>query len=179
MLEAYEAKWPTPKTANFLYMLRSGMMGWLTVMQNTNEWTAEQHAAAREAIALYQTRLRPLIRNAQLFHISPRPDGVHWDGIEYWDRALGQGVVFAFRSADTAEPEHRFVLSGLHARTIYELHFEDGTSPDEAVSGRQLMTSGVQVALREPLTSELVFFSAQAGRPSSRDRGPPPTDTER
>lgn len=179
MLEAYEAKWPTPKTANFLYMLRSGMMGWLTVMQNTNEWTAEQHVAAREAIALYKTRLRPLIRNAQLFHISARPDGVHWDGIEYWDRALGQGVVFAFHGADGAEPEHRFVLSGLHARTIYELHFEDGTSADEAVSGRQLMTSGVQVALREPLTSELVFLSAQAGHPGSRDRGPPPTDTGR
>ena len=35
MLEAYEATWPTPEPANFLYMLRSGMMGWLTVMQNT------------------------------------------------------------------------------------------------------------------------------------------------
>ena len=96
MLEAYEAKWPTPKPANFLYMLRSGMMGWLTVMQNTNAWTAQQHTAAREAIALYKARLRPLIRDAQLFHISPRPDGVHWDGMEYWDPARGQGVIFAF-----------------------------------------------------------------------------------
>ena len=35
------------KIENFLYMLRSGMMGWLTIMQDTNAWTAEQHDAAR------------------------------------------------------------------------------------------------------------------------------------
>lgn len=161
MLEAYEAKWPTPTIANFIYMLRSGMMGWMTVMQNTSEWTAEQHAAALKAIALYKTRLRPLIRDARLFHISSRPDGVHWDGMEYWDPARGQGVVFAFHGSDAAEPEHRFVLSGLSARGIYRLHFEDGMSPDAVESGQQLMASGVQVVLREPLSSELVFLSAE------------------
>jgi hypothetical protein len=161
MLEAYEAKWPTPKPANFLYMLRSGMMGWLTVMQDTREWTAEEHAVARKAIALYKARLRPLIRNAGLFHISPRADGVHWDGMEYWDPARGQGVIFAFHGSDVAEPEHRFVLSGLNARTTYRLHFEDGTAPDMSVSGRRLMTSGVPVALREPLSSELIFISGR------------------
>lgn len=161
MLEAYEAKWPTPKIANFLYMLRSGMMGWLTVMQNTSEWTGEQHVAARKAIALYKTRLRPLIRDAQLFHISRRPDGVHWDGMEYWDRARGQGVIFAFHGSDVAQTEHRFPLSGLNPRTTYRLHFEDGTSPDATASGRELMTSGLRVVLREPLSSELVFVSVR------------------
>ncbi len=161
MLEAYEAKWPTPTTARFLYMLRSGMMGWLTVMQNTNEWSAQQHAVARKAIALYKARLRPLIRDAELFHVSPRADGVHWDGMEYWDPARGQGVVFAFHGADTSEPEHRFALSGLNARTTYRLHFEDGTSPDTTASGQQLMTSGLQVMLRESLSSELIFISAR------------------
>lgn len=161
MLEAYEAKWPTPKPANFLYMLRSGMMGWLTVMQNTSEWTARQHTAAREAIALYKTRLRPLIRNAELFHISPRPDGVHWDGMEYWDPARGQGVIFAFHGSDPAQSQHRFALSGLDARATYRLHFEDGTSPDTTVSGQQLMTSGLQVVLRDSLSSELIFISAR------------------
>jgi hypothetical protein len=161
MLEAYEAKWPTPTTASFLYMLRSGMMGWLTVMQNTNEWTAQQHAVARKAIALYKARLRPLIRDAELFHIAPRPDGVHWDGMEYWDPARGQGVIFAFQGSNTTEPEHRFALSGLNTRTSYHLHFEDGTSPDTTTSGQQLMTSGLQVLLRDSLSSELIFISAR------------------
>jgi len=165
MLEAYEAKWPTPTTANFIYMLRSGMMGWLTVMQSTNEWTATEHAAGRKAIALYKRQLRPLIRDAELFHISPRPDGVHWDGMEYWDPKRGQGVIFAFHGSDPTAPDHRFVLSGLQPRTTYRLHFEDGTSAQAPASGHQLMTSGVQVVLREPLTSELVFLSAHPPSP--------------
>jgi hypothetical protein len=58
------------------------MMGWFTFMLDTTAWNDEEHAAAREAIALYQSRLRPLLREADLYHVSSRPDGVHWGGIE-------------------------------------------------------------------------------------------------
>jgi alpha-galactosidase len=158
MLEAYVDKRPTPTIASFLYELRSGMMGWLSVMQNTNDWTPEQHAAARDAIALYKTRLRPLIRDAQLFHISPRPDGIHWDGIEYYAPAQRQGVVFAFRGSAPNAPIHRYILSGIDAAAACHLHFQDDSSPDATASGRDLMTAGVRVTLPVPLTSELIFF---------------------
>jgi alpha-galactosidase len=163
MLEDYVEKWPTPRIENFLYMLRSGMMGWLTIMQDTNAWTAEQHDAARRAFALYKQQLRPLIRDARLYHISERPDGVHWDGMEYWDPARAKGVVFAFRGSVPGETEHRFVLTGLDAGKRYSLHFEDGSSPDRAVAGSELMGPGIEVHLPNPLSSELVFFEA-AGR---------------
>src|SRR3954452_9202973 len=45
MLESYVEKWPTPRPENFLYMLRSGMMGWFTIMIDTTTWTPEQHEA--------------------------------------------------------------------------------------------------------------------------------------
>jgi alpha-galactosidase len=156
MLESYVKQWPTPRTQNFLYELRSGMMGWITVMQDTSAWTAEQRAVARQAIQLYKTTLRPLIRQAELFHISERPDGVHWDGMEYWDPAQKKGEVFAFRGAGKDEPEHRFVLAGLDPQKRYRLHFEDGSSPDAAVTGQHLMSSGLTVALPLPLSSELI-----------------------
>lgn len=161
MLETYVEKWPVPRIENFLYMLRSGMMGWISVMQNTNDWTSEQHAAARQALALYKSQLRPLIRDAQLFHISDRPDGVHWDGMEYWDPHRKQGIVFAFRGSAGGEPEHRFLLAGLESRSRYRLHFEDGSSPDVVVSGERLMRKGLTVALPRPLSSELVFLSQE------------------
>ncbi|HEV2473715.1 MAG TPA: glycoside hydrolase family 36 protein, partial [Chthonomonadales bacterium] len=85
MLESYVENWPTPRPENFLYMLRSGMMGWITIMTDTTAWTAEQHELARSAFALYKERLRPLIRDARLYHVSARPDGARWDGMEYWD----------------------------------------------------------------------------------------------
>ena len=158
MLESYVEKWPAPHLENFLYMLRSGMMGWITIMQDTNAWTAAQHDAARREFALYKSELRPLIRDARLWHVSPRPDGVHWDGIEYWDPAREKGVVYAFRGTIPDEAEHRFVLKGLDAKGKYHLHFEDGSSPDAAAAGSELMTSGLTVHLHLPLSSELVFI---------------------
>jgi melibiase-like protein len=158
MLESYVEKWPTPRLANFLYMLRSGMMGWVSVMIDTSTWTPEQHNAARSAIALYKEKLRPLIRDAQLYHISARPDGVHWDGMEYWDPARRQGVLFAFRGTIDREDDHVFVLAGLNATRRYRLHFQDRTSPDHIATGRELTTRGASVHLANPLSSELVFI---------------------
>ena len=70
MLESYVEKWPTPRIENFRYMLRSGMMGWFTIMIDTNSWSPEQHAEAKKEIDLYKKELRPLIRDASLYHIS-------------------------------------------------------------------------------------------------------------
>jgi alpha-galactosidase len=159
MLESYVAKWPTPSIENFLYMLRSGMMGWVTLMQDTTAWTPEQHASARQAFALYKSSLRPLIRDAKLFHISDRPDGIHWDGIEYWNPARKKGVVYAFRGFANNEPQHRFLLAGLNPRHRYQLHFQDGSSPDSMIFGQCLMTSGLLLTLPTPVSSELIFLS--------------------
>jgi alpha-galactosidase len=158
MLESYVEKWPAPRLENFLYILRSGMMGWMTIMMDTTAWSPEQHDAARQAFALYKRELRPLIRDARLYHVSERPDGVHWDGVEYWDPARGKGVLFAFRGSIADEAEHRFVLAGLDAGKRYRLHFEDGSAPDGEATGSELMGSGLAVHLREPLSSELVFL---------------------
>ena len=161
MLECYEERWPTPHLANFLYMLRSGMMGWLTIMQDTDAWTPAQHAAARGEFELYKTRLRPLIRTADLYHISARPDGIHWDGIEYYAAAEGRGVVYAFRGSTSAEPAHTFPVRGVSAAAVYQLHFQDRSSPDRAVTGQELLRDGLTVHLPMPESSELIFITAQ------------------
>jgi hypothetical protein len=162
MLESYVEKWPVPRPENFLYMLRSGMMGWLTLMLDTSVWTPEQHEAARQAIALYKRELRPLIRDARLYHVSPRPNGVQWDGMEYWDPQRAKGVVFAFRGSIPGESEHRFVLAGLDSARRYSLHFQDGTAPDRTATGSELMNQGLLVRLQNPLSSELVFLTEEA-----------------
>jgi hypothetical protein len=162
MLESYVEKWPAPRQENFLYMLRSGMMGWFTLMLDTSAWTPEEHEAAREAVALYKNELRPLIRDARLYHVTDRPDGVHWDGVEYWDPARGRGVVFAFRGSAPDEAEHRFVLAGLEAGKSYRLHFQDRSAPDRLATGSELMGAGLLVRLGSPLSSELVFLDEEA-----------------
>jgi len=159
MLESYIEKWPTPTLDNFRYMLRSGMMGWTTIMLDTTAWSPQQHDAARQAFQLYNQQLRPLIRDASLYHVSPRPDGVHWDGIEYWDPSAKKGVLFAFRGSIPDEPRHRFNLAGLDPQKRYQLHFEDGSATDTQPSGKELMASGLAVHLPASLSSELIFLS--------------------
>lgn len=160
MLESYVEKWPAPRMENFLYVLRSGMMGWFTLMLDTTAWTREEHAAAKQAITLYKTRLRPLIREADLYHAGPRPDGVHWDGIEYFDPLRHRGVLYAFHGSSRDEAEHSFLLQGLNPAARYQLTFEDKSSPDRVATGQELMGKGLQVALPDPDSSELVFVTA-------------------
>jgi alpha-galactosidase len=159
MLETYVEKWPTPRIENFRYMLRSGMMGWLTIMQPTTSWTAEQHAVAKEEIAMYKMKLRPLIRDAHLYHVSSRADGVHWDGLEYFAPRLSRGVLYAFRGSGIDEMKHRFVLRGLLPSKRYKVRFHDHSSPDQVMSGAELLQSGLLVNLPGTDSSELIFFN--------------------
>jgi alpha-galactosidase len=161
MLESYVQKWLTPSLENFRYMLRSGMMGWLTVMLDTTAWDEQQHAAAKQEIRLYKEKLRPFIRDADLYHISERPNGVDWDGIEYFDPKRGESVVYVFRGSTETKDKHVFRLQGLKPSQQYRLHFNDGSAADRTMSGQDLAGTGLAVTLAVPNSSELIFIGRQ------------------
>ena len=158
MLEAYVERWPAPTIDNFRYMLRSGMMGWLSVMIDTTSWNEEQHAAAKAELQLYKSELRPLIRGADLYHISERPDGIRWDGMEYFAPRSHHGVVYAFRGSKASEA-HRFVLLGLNPASRYQLHFHDHPRSDRIATGAELMETGLRVQLAIANSSEIILFN--------------------
>jgi alpha-galactosidase len=160
MCECYIENHPGTSLANFIYMLRSGMMGWCTIMLDMSKWNAEQRAAAKRQFELYKTELRPLIAHGNLYHLSRRPDGVEWDGIEYVSPELEKGVLFAFRGRTDAFL-HVFKLKGLAAEKRYEVSFEDGTGQPRTQSGEVLMQLGIGVNLRSRESSELIFFKSK------------------
>jgi alpha-galactosidase len=157
MLESYVEYWPAPKIENFRYMLRSGMLGWFSLMLDAGRLSTEQRSEARAQVALYKTALRPLIRDADVYHIEDRPDGQRWDGIEYYSAARQRGVLYAFRGAAPDQPTHRFKLAGLDPGAIYRLKFQDRGAVT-MLAGESLMRQGVEVALPLPLSSELIFL---------------------
>lgn len=157
MCECYIAQHPGKTDANFLYMLRSGMMGWCTIMLDTTQWTPKQHDLAKRMFETYKTKLRPLINRADLYHISDRPDGIRWDGMEYFDPKAQAGVLFAFRGK-TDEPRHVFHLRGLDPDATYELSCEGRSAPPVVVRGAELSANGLTVRLDEPESSELVYL---------------------
>ena len=90
MCECYVENKPGPTLATFKTMLRSGMMGWLTLMCDTGAWSQEQHEAARRQIEIYKQWIRPLINQGDLYHISARPDEARWDGMDTGRRKAGK-----------------------------------------------------------------------------------------
>lgn len=176
MLESYVAESPAPRIETFRYILRSGMLGWFSLMLDTGHWSAQQRAEAREQFALYKSTLRPLIRSADLYHVSARPDGVQWDGIEYYSPALRRGVLYAFRGSAPDQPAHRFRLRGLAPERRYVLKFQDRGAPGTRVlSGEELMQQGIAVSLAWPLSSELVFFAQTERRANKLKLSESPT----
>ena len=161
MCECYIENQPGPSLATFKTMLRSGMMGWCTLMCDTGAWSAEQRHAASRQIELYKQWIRPLINQGDLFHISTRPDEARWDGVQYFDSKSGKGIVFAFRGATAGEPSHVFKLKGLDRAASYAVWSEEGAVSRGQATGAKLMDEGLRVELSEPGASELIYLQVQ------------------
>jgi hypothetical protein len=157
--------------AGMKYAFRSMSMGapeWFLDAPNGGNgsapWTAEEREAVKSCVTTYKDRIRPLVRNADLYHIFPRPDGRAWDGIEYYDPAVRKGVVFIFKP-DASDDTHTIVLKGLDPNLMYHLTFEDGSNAPAHLLGAVLMNSGIDVTLRGRNVSELMFI--QVAEPNS------------
>ena len=160
MCECYIENKPGPSLATFKTMLRSGMMGWCTLMCDTGKWSAEQHKAARQQIDRYKEWIRPLVNHGNLFHISTRPDQTRWDGMEYMDSKTGKGIVFAFRGEKTGETSSGFKLKGLDRAASFEIWSEDGSVARSHATGAKLMDEGLRLELKEPGASELIYIKS-------------------
>ncbi len=148
-----------------VYEFRSASMGaayWHPDAPNGGNggpvWTDEQKGKIKKAVTTYKERLRPLIRTADLYHIFPRPDSVHWDGVQYFDPEKGEGVVYMFKPAPST-PGYTIRLKGLMPEVSYDITFEDGSNPPVTMKGGALMSNGIKVTLEGELVSELMFIT--------------------
>lgn len=157
-LEAYVAECPRRSGDHFRYMLRSGMLGWCSVMIDTTAWSPEEHKAARRQIEIYKSYLRPLVRDGNLYHVSSRPTADGWDAFQYHDPQRGEGAVLVFR-ANSPSAREVFKLKGLDPRATYELRFEDYGVPSASATGQALMQNGLSVDLPAEESSQVVYLN--------------------
>lgn len=171
-LAALDGSWAEWQASGSVYEFRSSSMGaayWHPDAPNGGNggpvWSERQKADIRRAVTTYKERLRPLIRNADLYHIFPRPDGMHWDGIEYFDPQAKRGVVYLFKPAEENGNEvSKVKLRGLRDAARYRVTFEDHSNGDCEKSGNEL-AAGIDVRLCGGLVSELMFFEEIAPAP--------------
>jgi autotransporter-associated beta strand protein len=148
-----------------VYDLRSSSMGaayWFADGPNGGNggpvWSAQHKTDIAKFVTSYKTKIRPLVRNANLYHIFPRPTNTIWDGVEYYNPATGKGCVYIFRPESCSISSQSIILKGLDTAKNYALSFEDGTNATVSKSGSELMSTGISVTLNSAKLSEIMWI---------------------
>ena len=132
------------------------MGAWEIDPNNTNGWTEAQRASVKQAVQVYKSWIRPMLKDCKVYHILPRPDGVNWDGMFYWSSGLKKGTLYIFRPK--SETENQTVkLKGLAPQRRYRVWSQDGSISNRTRTGSELMNRGLQIALPGHFTSDLIF----------------------
>ncbi len=154
----YESYYNDVSDAPEPYLWRSSMMNqWQMDPTNSASWTPDQRAKVKRATDVYKSWIRPILQDAVVHHILPRPDGYHWDGMFYWSPSLRHGTLYIFRpNSDT--PAQTILLKGLEPDVMYQVRAEDHSTPEKTYSGQQLMSSGLRISLPAKLSSDLVYL---------------------
>jgi alpha-galactosidase len=153
----YDAKGDNPGP----YFWRSAMMGaWQIDPTNVASWTEPERESVRKAVRIYKEWIRPMLQDVKVYHILPRPDGAHWDGMFYWSPSLRKGTVYIFRP--DSDEEHRVIrLKGLEPASSYRIRSEDGSVEAGVRSGASLMDEGLRIALPARYTSDLIYIQEE------------------
>jgi hypothetical protein len=122
----------------------SAWMHWLAAGYNPHDDVYEEH------VALYATYQRPILRGANVYHILPIADQLHWDGIQLFNPGYdgGKGSVLLFKPNSGASyvTSAAIVFKGLTPTKHYTLTFQDRNDLNDdfvGVTGTYLMTTGI------------------------------------
>jgi alpha-galactosidase len=150
----YQVRGDNPGT----FLWRSGMMGaWQIDPTDTAKWTESEKESARQSVRVYKEWIRPILQDAEVHHILPRPDGLHWDGLFFWSPSLTKGTLYVFRP-DAPEDNRVVPLKGLKPRRHYRVWSQDGSIQPGVRTGNELMRTGLAIHLPERYTSDLIFL---------------------
>jgi hypothetical protein len=148
------------------YALRTGFMG-ANMATNWCDYTPNQIEGVKKHWPLYKTKQRPILRGvkigdvpADVYHILPIPDGVNWDGIEYFNTSLNKGSVLIFKPSDKVSDSRVVKLKGLDRMASYSLTFQDRVEQNTKMTGAELMDKGIEVkGMSGNFASEIIWIN--------------------
>jgi alpha-galactosidase len=157
LLYTYERIYSDVSDAPTPYLWRSGMMGaWDLALTMSKNLTDGQKQEIRRSADIYKNWIRPVLQDAHVHRILPRADGLHWDGMFYWNAAIKKGTAYIFRP--NSEKGHQVIfLAGLDPKKTYKVRGEDASVRAASVSGDALMNQGMEVRLPEKFSSDLIY----------------------
>jgi len=145
-------------TNDYNYRFRSAIMGSSAYfVQVPDDMKDDELASFTRTTQIYNEWMQPLVKKANIYHVLPRPNGVDWDGMQYFDPDTGKGALLVFKGS-TPENSKNVKLAGLDAGKSYHIWFEDKTLPYQIVTGQQLMTTGILFQLNGTYKSEIMYI---------------------
>jgi hypothetical protein len=90
------------------------------------------------------------------------PDGINWDGLEYFNTEINKGSVFLFKpSIKAVDGDSKVIkLKGLDRNKRYSLTFQDRTALNCSLTGQELMDIGLTVtAMTGDNASEIIWVN--------------------
>ncbi len=115
-----------------------------------------------EYVNLHNQKVKPLIRHANLYHTLPRPDAIHWDGMQYgldYDPENHiAGALFLFKPTNQDTNEKTVAIRGLNPDLTYRADFYERKDQSFVATGADLMQNGLTCRIDEDCGSEIVFF---------------------
>ncbi len=144
------------------YNVRTAMMGAMMV-QNVGSFLSDvEKRELKAGWQLYKDKQRPILKGCDVYHVLPMPDGKNWDGMQFYNEELEKGSLFLFRdkAIDATDGTSKSIkLMGLDATATYSLTFQDRTHLNVTKTGKELMTSGVNVTgMSSVYDSEIVWI---------------------
>ena len=147
--------------ADYMYGLRCQITGaiMLTNWQGTGNGQPLEPSSWKTVIAGdYNQKLKPLIREGDLYHILPRPDGKNWDGLEYVDTKGEKAAVMVWKPTE-ADHTKTVRLRGLSKDLMYKVEFTDHPYLNCEMNGRDLMDNGLVLDFPEEVASDIIYIS--------------------
>jgi hypothetical protein len=148
------------------YVLRTGFMG-ANFATNWCDYTPNQIEGVKKHWPLYKTKQRPILRGAKagdvpadVYHILPIPDGVNWDGVEYFNTSLNKGSVLLFKPSKTVPDRKVIKFKGLDRKAAYTLTFQDRSDQNTKMTGAELVDKGIEVKeMNGDFASEIIWIN--------------------
>jgi hypothetical protein len=142
------------------YNFRTGLMGSMMVSSRERELDDQEEAVGRETWNLYQTKQRAILRGCDVYHILPFPDGVNWDGMQFFNTEINKGSVLLFKPSETAPDTKIIKLKGLDRQAIYTLTFQDRKEQNTKKTGAELMDKGIEAkGMSGNFASEIIWIN--------------------
>ncbi len=144
------------------YNVRTAMMGAMMVQNVGSYLTDSEKRELQKGWKLYKEKQRPILKGCDVYHILPMPDGKNWDGMQFYNNNIEKGSVFIFRDKNVGGVDgssKNIKLKGLEENALYSLSFQDRTSQNVTLTGKQLMSSGITVTgMSSVYDSEIIWI---------------------